>query len=98
MLATGLALLGSAFTTTLTLPQTVRVARTGITSGLSATTQILALGSAVTWGAWSLVTHQYLAGIPSVVNGPASAYLLYRILTAKRHDGNPTNRISRGQR
>jgi hypothetical protein len=40
--------------------------------GLSATTYWIIFGNAAVWATWSVLTGEYAAGVPSLVNGPAA--------------------------
>jgi hypothetical protein len=44
----------------------------------------LVLANAAAWTAWSLLTGEYAAGVPALVNGPAAIVILHR-LVATRH-------------
>jgi hypothetical protein len=41
------------------------------------------LANAAAWTAWSLLTGEYAAGIPALVNGPAAIVILHRLLAAR---------------
>ena len=52
--------------------------------GISSATYWLVLANAAAWTAWSLLTGEYAAGIPALVNGPVAIVILHRLL-ANRH-------------
>jgi uncharacterized protein with PQ loop repeat len=81
---------GAALSCLLTIPQAVRTLRTDRLDAISATTYWIVLGNAVIWAAWSLLTQQYAAGVPALVNGPAAVLILLRL-----HRTNPAARHDR---
>jgi uncharacterized protein with PQ loop repeat len=84
-----LAWLGAALSCLLTIPQAVRTVRSHRLDGISATTYWIVLGNAITWAVWSLLTEQYAAGVPALVNGPAAVLILLRL---HRADHLPASR------
>jgi uncharacterized protein with PQ loop repeat len=75
---------GAALSCLLTIPQAVRTVRTDRVDGISTTTYWIVLGNAITWAAWSLLTEQYAAGVPALVNGPAAVVILLRLHRSDR--------------
>jgi hypothetical protein len=43
----------------------------------------LVLANAAAWTAWSLLTGEYGAGVPALVNGPVAIVILHRLLTTR---------------
>jgi hypothetical protein len=52
--------------------------------GLSATTYWIIFGNAAVWATWSVLTGEYAAGLPSLVNGPAALLILRRLYRSQR--------------
>lgn len=52
--------------------------------GISSVTYWLVLANAAALAGWSLLTGEYAAGVPALVNGPAAIVILHRLL-ATRH-------------
>jgi uncharacterized protein with PQ loop repeat len=75
---------GAALSCLLTIPQAIQTLRTDRLDAISATTYWIVLGNAVIWAAWSVLTQQYAAGAPALVNGPAAILILLRL-----HQTNP---------
>lgn len=75
---------GAALSCLLIIPQAIRTLRTDRLDAISATTYWIVLGNAVIWAAWSVLTQQYAAGAPALVNGPAAILILLRL-----HRTNP---------
>lgn len=83
-----LAWCGAALSCLLAVPQAARVLRAERLDGVSVSTYWIVLGNAAVWAAWALLTGEYAAGVPVLVNGPAAILILRRLLTArgKRRD------------
>jgi uncharacterized protein with PQ loop repeat len=75
---------GAALSCVISLPQVVQTMRAKRLDGISSATYWLVLANAAAWTAWSLLTGEYAAGIPALVNGPAAIVILHR-LVATRH-------------
>jgi len=75
---------GAALSCVISLPQVVRTMRAKRLDGISSATYWLVLFNAAAWTAWSLLTGEYAAGVPALVNGPAAIVILHR-LVATRH-------------
>ena len=84
MVAELLGWFGAALSCVISLPQVVRTIRAKRLDGISSATYWLVLANAAAWTAWSLLTGEYAAGIPSLVNGPVAIVILHR-LVATRH-------------
>ena len=84
MVAELLGWLGAGLSCVISLPQVVRTIRAKRLDGISSATYWLVLANAAAWTAWSLLTGEYAAGIPALVNGPAAIVILHR-LVATRH-------------
>jgi uncharacterized protein with PQ loop repeat len=72
VIVTVLAWTGALLSCLLTIPQAVRTLRSHQLDGLSATTYWIIFGNAAVWATWSVLTGEYAAGVPSLVNGPAA--------------------------
>jgi uncharacterized protein with PQ loop repeat len=70
---------GAVLSCLLTVPQALRTLRTDRLDGVSPTTYWIVLGNAGTWAAWSLLSGEYAAGVPALVNGPAAVLILRRL-------------------
>jgi hypothetical protein len=68
----------------ISVPQVVRTLRAKRLDGISSATYWLVLVNAAAWTAWSLLTGEYAAGVPALVNGPVAIVILHR-LVATRH-------------
>ena len=79
MIITMLAWAGAFLSCLLTIPQAVRTLHSERLEGLSATTYWIVLGNALVWASWSVLTEEYAAGVPALVNGPAAALILHRL-------------------
>jgi uncharacterized protein with PQ loop repeat len=79
MMITILAWAGALLSCLLTIPQAARTLRSDRLDGISAATYWIVLGNAVVWATWSLLTAQYAAGVPALVNGPAAVLILRRL-------------------
>ncbi len=75
---------GAGLSCAISLPQVVQTLRTEQLDGISSATYWLVLANAAAWTAWSLLTGEYAAGIPALVNGPVAIVILHRLL-ANRH-------------
>ena len=78
-----LAWCGAALSCLLSVPQAIRVLRAERLDGISASTYVIVLGNAAVWAAWSLLTGEYAAGIPGLINGPAAILILHRLMIAR---------------
>jgi uncharacterized protein with PQ loop repeat len=83
---------GAALSCLLIIPQAIRTLRTDRLDAISATTYWIVLGNAVIWAAWSVLTQQYAAGVPALVNGPAAILILLRL-----HRTNPAAATPHGR-
>ena len=63
---------GAGLSCVISLPQVVRTMRAKQLDGISSATYWLVLANAAAWTAWSLLTGEYAAGIPALVNGPVA--------------------------
>ena len=90
-----LAWCGAALSCRLSIPQAIRVLRAECLDGISAATYVIVLSNAAVWAAWSLLTGEYAAGIPGLINGPAAILILHRLMIARHKrrvrgsDGSP---------
>ena len=84
MVAELLGWFGAGLSCVISLPQVVRTMRAKRLDGISSATYWLVLVNAAAWTAWSLLTGEYAAGVPALVNGPAAIVILHR-LVASRH-------------
>src|SRR4249919_1110099 len=75
---------GASLSCVISLPQVVRTMRAKRLDGISSATYVLVLANAAAWTAWSLLTGEYAAGVPALVNGPVAIVILHR-LVATRH-------------
>jgi uncharacterized protein with PQ loop repeat len=75
---------GAGLSCVISLPQVVQTLRTKRLDGISSATYWLVLANAAAWTAWSLLTGEYAAGVPALVNGPVAIVILHRLL-ASRH-------------
>ena len=78
-----LAWCGAALSCLLAVPQAIRVLRAERLDGISASTYVIVLSNAAVWAAWSLLTGEYAAGIPGLINGPAAILILHRLMIAR---------------
>jgi uncharacterized protein with PQ loop repeat len=76
---------GAGLSCVISLPQVVRTLRAKQLEGISSATYWLVLANAAAWTAWSLLTGEYAAGLPALVNGPVAVVILHR-LAVTRHD------------
>jgi uncharacterized protein with PQ loop repeat len=79
-----LAWCGAALSCLLSVPQAIRVLHTERLDGISAATYVIILSNATVWAAWALLTGEYAAGIPGLINGPAAILILRRLMIARR--------------
>jgi uncharacterized protein with PQ loop repeat len=79
-----LAWCGAALSCLLSLPQAIRVLRAERLDGISALTYWIVLINAAVWAAWSLLTGEYAAGAPALINGPAAILILRRLIVVRR--------------
>ena len=84
MVAELLGWFGAGLSCVISLPQVVRTMRAKRLDGISSATYWLVLANAAAWTVWSLLTGEYAAGVPALVNGPAAIVILHR-LVAPRH-------------
>jgi uncharacterized protein with PQ loop repeat len=84
VIITILAWTGAVLSCLLTIPQAVRTLRSDRMDGLSATTYWIIFGNAAVWATWSVLTGEYAAGVPSLVNGPAALLILRRLYRSQR--------------
>lgn len=66
------------------LPQLVRVIKRQPMGDTSVGVWILLLGNAVAWVVWALLVGQYVAAVPSFINGPIAAIVLIRLWKERR--------------
>lgn len=85
MVAELLGWFGAGLSCVISLPQVVRTVRAKQLEGISSATYWLVLANAAAWTAWSLLTGEYAAGFPALVNGPVAVVILHR-LAVTRHD------------
>jgi uncharacterized protein with PQ loop repeat len=86
-----LAWTGALLSCLLTIPQAVRTLRSDRLDGLSATTYWIIFGNAAVWAMWSLLSGEYAAGVPALVNGPAALLILRRLHRSQRPDARVTD-------
>ncbi len=84
MVAELLGWFGAGLSCVISLPQVVRTMRAKQLDGISSATYWLVLVNAAAWTGWALLTGEYAAGVPALVNGPAAIVILHRLL-ATRH-------------
>jgi uncharacterized protein with PQ loop repeat len=87
---------GAALSCLLTLPQAIRTLRMDRLDAISATTYWIVLGNAGIWAAWSVLTQQYAAGVPALVNGPAAVLILRRLHRTNRSPATPESGHANG--
>ena len=75
---------GAGLSCVISLPQVVQTIHAKQLDGISSATYWLVLANAAAWTAWSLLTGEYAAGVPALVNGPVAIVILHRIV-ASRH-------------
>ena len=81
-----LAWTGAFLSCLLTIPQAVRTLRSDRLDGISATTYWIIFGNAAVWAMWSVLSGEYAAGVPALVNGPAALLILRRLHRSQRSD------------
>ena len=72
MVAELLGWLGAGLSCVISLPQVVQTIRAKRLDGISSATYWLVLTNAAAWTVWSLLTGEYAAGVPALVNGPVA--------------------------
>jgi uncharacterized protein with PQ loop repeat len=82
---------GALLSSLLSVPQLVQALRSKRLDGVSAATYWLVLGNAFVWAGWAILTAQYAAGVPALVNGPVAVVILVRL-----HHRSPRGRLSVG--
>jgi uncharacterized protein with PQ loop repeat len=75
---------GAGLSCVISLPQVLRTMRAKRLDGIPSATYWLVLANAAAWTVWSLLTGEYDAGVPALVNGPVAIVILHRLL-ANRH-------------
>ena len=83
MVAELLGWFGAGLSCVISLPQVVRTMRAKRLDGISSATYWLVLANAAAWTAWSLLTGEYAAGVPALVNGPAAIVILHRLVATR---------------
>ena len=101
MVAELLGWFGAGLSCVISLPQVVRTMRAKRLDGISSATYWLVLANGAAWIAWSLLTGEYAAGVPALVNGPVAIVILHRLVAsrhtaARRSEFNTEVRESRG--
>jgi len=74
---------GAGLSCVISLPQVVRTISIKQLDGISSATYWLVLANAAAWTAWSLLTGEYAAGVPALVNGPVAIVILHRLVTTR---------------
>jgi uncharacterized protein with PQ loop repeat len=74
---------GASLSCVISLPQVVRTIRAERLDGISSASYWLVLANAAAWTAWSLLTGEYAAGVPALVNGPVAIVILHRLLVTR---------------
>jgi uncharacterized protein with PQ loop repeat len=80
----GAGVVRTALSCLVSVPQAIRVLRAERLDGISASTYVIVLSNAAIWAAWSVLTREYAAGIPGLINGPAAILVLHRLMIAHR--------------
>ena len=75
---------GALLSSLLSVPQLLQALRSTRLDGISSATYWLVLGNATVWAAWAILTGEYAAGVPSLVNGPAALLIIVRLRQARR--------------
>lgn len=70
---------GALISCLLSVPQLLQALHSERLEGLSAATYWLVLGNATIWAAWALMSGEYAAGVPALINGPAAVVIIIRI-------------------
>jgi uncharacterized protein with PQ loop repeat len=86
-----LAWCGAALSCLLSVPQAIRVLHAERLDGISAATYVIILSNAAVWAAWALLTGEYAAGIPGLINGPAAILILRRLMITRRRRRDRTS-------
>ena len=84
MVAELLGWFGAGLSCMISVPQVVRTLRAKRLDGISSATYWLVLVNAAAWTAWSLLTGEYAAGVPALVNGPVAIVILHRLVATRR--------------
>lgn len=77
-------LTAAAVSCVIALPQLWRTLGHANLSGVSSATWWLTLINSALWALWALLADAPIAGIPSLVTGPAAAFILYRLYRDRR--------------
>ena len=88
VIITILAWTGAFLSCLLTIPQAVRTLRSDRLDGLSETTYWIIFVNAAVWATWAVLTAEYAAGVPSLVNGPAALVILRRMHHSQQSVGH----------
>jgi uncharacterized protein with PQ loop repeat len=75
---------GAGLSCVISLPQVVRTMRAKRLDGISCATYWLVLANAAAWTAWSLLTGEYAAGVPALINGPVAIVILHRLFATRQ--------------
>jgi uncharacterized protein with PQ loop repeat len=75
---------GAGLSCVISLPQVVRTMRAKRLDGISRATYWLVLANAAAWTAWSLLTGEYAAGVPALINGPVAIVILHRLFATRQ--------------
>lgn len=73
------------------LPQLAKILRERDISGVSLTTWVLALLSAISWGAYGILIHKLPVFLPNVVIGPSSLVIVLRVALHPKQSGRRTS-------
>lgn len=84
-----LAWTGALLSCLLSVPQLVQALRSDRLAGVSSTTYWLALGNAIVWAMWAVLSGEYAAGVPALVNGPAAVLIITRLHATRRPARSP---------
>jgi uncharacterized protein with PQ loop repeat len=76
----------------ISLPQVLRTVRSKQLDGISSATYWLVLANAAAWSVWSLLTGEYVAAVPAMVNGPAAIVILHRLVATSPHASSERRR------
>lgn len=69
---------------TMAVPQAWRCIRSRQSDGVSPLTWYLIIANASLWILWGLMSHDYVAGIPSLVTLPAASIVVFRSHLSRR--------------
>lgn len=65
-------------------PQAIKIYRCPQqTAGVSVWSWVLLLTNAILWLVYAVASKAYPAGVPSLVNGPLAAYIIFRTLSSR---------------